>query len=90
LFGSARLLHTIEEHGGGKQLARFRMWPQWSRLAVCAIGSAATIGVVAIRGASEAAGMLVLFLAGVVMTAAILNAGAAIGIVGRAALIRSD
>lgn len=28
LFGAARLLMTIEEHGSGKQLLRFRSWPQ--------------------------------------------------------------
>jgi len=28
VLGSARLLMTIEEHGGGTQLARFRLWPR--------------------------------------------------------------
>jgi GT2 family glycosyltransferase len=28
LFGSLRLLAVIEEHGSGKQLARFRSWPK--------------------------------------------------------------
>jgi len=30
LLGAARLRMAIEEHGGGKQLARFRIWPHWS------------------------------------------------------------
>ena len=31
LLGSVRLLMTMEEHGGGRQLARFRLWPKfWS------------------------------------------------------------
>ncbi len=31
LLGSVRLLMTMEEHGGGRQLARFRLWPHfWS------------------------------------------------------------
>ena len=30
LCGSARLQMMIEEHGGGKQLARFRIWPRYS------------------------------------------------------------
>lgn len=30
LFGSARVLMAIEEHGAGKQLVRFRSWPVWS------------------------------------------------------------
>ena len=31
LLGSVRLLMTIEEHGGGRQLARFHLWPQFWR-----------------------------------------------------------
>ena len=30
LLGNARLLMAVEEHGGGKQLARFRTWPKCS------------------------------------------------------------
>lgn len=31
IFGSVRLLMTIEEHGEGRQLLRFRLWPKiWS------------------------------------------------------------
>ena len=30
LFGAARLLATTEEHGSGRQLARFRLWPTCS------------------------------------------------------------
>jgi hypothetical protein len=35
LLGNARLLMTVEEHGGGKQLARFRTWPTCSPAGVC-------------------------------------------------------
>jgi hypothetical protein len=31
VFGSARTLMAVEEHGVGKQFARFRIWPRWSR-----------------------------------------------------------
>ena len=34
LFGSARLLMATEEHGGGRQMVRFRLWPKWSWFAV--------------------------------------------------------
>ncbi len=30
LFGAARLLMAVEEHGTGKQLVRLRSWPRWS------------------------------------------------------------
>jgi hypothetical protein len=29
-LGAARTLMVVEEHGGGKQLLRFRTWPRWS------------------------------------------------------------
>jgi hypothetical protein len=32
LLGAARLLSTTEEHGAGRQLVRFRLWPQCSRV----------------------------------------------------------
>ena len=48
LLGAARLLTTIEEHGAGKQLVRFRLWPTYSGKALgvillvfgCALGAA--------------------------------------------------
>jgi GT2 family glycosyltransferase len=30
VFGSARLLMAVEEHGCGTQLVRIRLWPRWS------------------------------------------------------------
>jgi O-antigen biosynthesis protein len=36
-LGAARLFMTYEEHGGGKQLFRFRRWPRFSRGAVATI-----------------------------------------------------
>ncbi|MEJ7843375.1 MAG: glycosyltransferase, partial [Rubrobacter sp.] len=37
LLGAARTLMAIEEHGGGKQLARFRTWPRCSSAGVVVI-----------------------------------------------------
>jgi GT2 family glycosyltransferase len=34
LFGGVRLLHTIEEHGAGRQLVRFRLTPRISGFAI--------------------------------------------------------
>jgi hypothetical protein len=34
LFGCARMLMGIEEHGAGKQLVRFRTWPKLSAFAI--------------------------------------------------------
>lgn len=30
LFGKVRTLMTVEDHGAGKQMIRFRVWPMWS------------------------------------------------------------
>jgi GT2 family glycosyltransferase len=38
-FGRARLLMTTEEHGGGKQLFRFCLWPKWPRPGLAVIGA---------------------------------------------------
>jgi hypothetical protein len=34
LLAASRVLLVAEEHGAGKQLVRFRMWPRWSRVGV--------------------------------------------------------
>ena len=39
LFASARLLSTVEEHGGGRQMVRFRAWPRLSAFALAAFGA---------------------------------------------------
>jgi O-antigen biosynthesis protein len=33
IFGAARTLMAVEEHGAGRQLVRLRVWPRWSPLA---------------------------------------------------------
>lgn len=56
-LGAARVLATVEEHGGGKQLVRFRWWPRCSThglvlallLATLSLGTASSqAGVVAV------------------------------------------
>jgi O-antigen biosynthesis protein len=69
-LGAVRLRMTIEEHGSGKQMARFRVWPRWSMGAVAFIGAC-----VAAAGVSGAVGCW----------AACVGAGAlAVGAIGRA------
>jgi O-antigen biosynthesis protein len=45
LFGSARTLMTIEEHGAGKQLIRFRSWPKFAKKGLTLIGLCTTLAV---------------------------------------------
>jgi hypothetical protein len=48
LLGAARVRMTIEEHGSGKQMARFRAWPRWATrgwvIAETLLAGAATTG----------------------------------------------
>lgn len=47
MLGSARTLMTVEEHGGGKQLVRFRLWPRVSCAAVGVVFSFAALSALA-------------------------------------------
>ena len=66
LFGCARVLMGIEDHGGGKQLVRFQSWPRFSPLpivvvftfAALAIGATVNYAWVAAGGLFLIAGML--------------------------------
>jgi GT2 family glycosyltransferase len=52
LLGAARVRMTIEEHGGGKQMARYRVWPRGSATAwVTAAAAVATAAAAAVMGA---------------------------------------
>lgn len=46
LFGSTKVMLAIEEHGGGRQFARIKMWPRFSRVA--AIGASISIALAAL------------------------------------------
>ena len=50
LFASTKLMLAIEEHGGGRQLARVKMWPRFSRVA----GLVASVSIVVALLALEA------------------------------------
>ena len=58
-FGCARLRLAVEEHGGGRQLARFRLWPRIGRLGIVPCSAPATVALVAgIDGDLAAASVL--------------------------------
>jgi cellulose synthase/poly-beta-1,6-N-acetylglucosamine synthase-like glycosyltransferase len=67
LLGSVCVLLAIEEHGGGRQLARFRCWPRVAALALAAI---AFLLVLAMAAVGDGA---VLAAAGLVLSAGILT-----------------
>jgi O-antigen biosynthesis protein len=50
LFGAARALMAIEDHGAGQQYVRFRLWPRCSGMAVALT---ALLGVLAVGAATD-------------------------------------
>jgi hypothetical protein len=56
LLGAARIRIVVEEHGAGRQLARYRVWPRCSRMAVALLGALAGLtAAAAVDNAAEAA-----------------------------------
>jgi ABC-type multidrug transport system fused ATPase/permease subunit/GT2 family glycosyltransferase len=68
IFGSARLLMGMEEHGAGRQLARFRIWPRVERSALWALSIFAALAAGAAFGGAPVAayclGIMSLLIAG--------------------------
>jgi O-antigen biosynthesis protein len=63
----ARLVMAVEEHGHGKQLWRFRVWPCYSRIAVAGTGALAALAIAAaVDGAPAVAIALGVAAAGIV------------------------
>jgi glycosyltransferase involved in cell wall biosynthesis len=59
LLGAARLLAATEEHGAGRQLVRFRVWPKYStRGLLLTVGFAALALGAGLEGAWHSAGIL--------------------------------
>jgi hypothetical protein len=81
MFSSARLISSVEEHGGGHQLVLFRAWPEISNFALGVIGATGALALVAaIDGAWLAAAVLAL-IAGAITLRSIWEAALAMGAV---------
>ena len=78
-LATARLRFGLEEHGEGKQLARFRIWPRCSRAGLAVVlGAAAAAAGAAATGSLAAAGVLGL-LAALTLARMAGDAAAAVG-----------
>ena len=78
-FGTGRLLCAIEEHGAGRQLVRFRMWPVISRGAIVLILALATLALLAVGDGAVAAGVVLAASAVATAGVAVYDAGLAVG-----------
>jgi hypothetical protein len=79
-FASARLLGTIEEHGHGRQVVRWLIWPRpWIGSLIAVAGALALSTLAALDGGLLAAGVLAV-IAGFVGFRTILDMGQGVGV----------
>jgi hypothetical protein len=78
LFGSARLLMATEEHGGGRQMMRFRLWPKWSRFALLPVFVLAGIATASAADGAWLASALTAVPALLIVLRALLETGGAV------------
>jgi hypothetical protein len=85
LLGRARLVMAVEEHGHGKQLWRFRVWPRYSRGAVAGTVSFAALAIGAAADGATAVALALAATAAALVARGILEGGHAIAafLVGR-------
>ena len=81
LLGGARLLMATEEHGAGRQMLRFRVWPRWSVLGVFPAGVFAAISLGAFADGAWFVGVLSTLGTALVAACAIADSGFATGAV---------
>lgn len=58
ILGSTRLMLAIEEHGRGRQLARVKMWPRFSSIALFVASFSAVLAVLAFRADEQVPAIL--------------------------------
>lgn len=75
LLGGSRMLSMLEEHGAGRQLARFRFWPRWPRWAALVVGfTFGVAGLAAVTGGDIVAVILGV-IAGLLALRMVIDAG---------------
>ena len=84
LLGGARVLMATEEHGAGKQLLRFSVWPRWSVLGIFPAIVFAAISLGAFSDEAMFVGLLTALAAVVLVGHAIVDSGFATGSVSNA------
>ena len=76
LLGAARLQLAVEEHGGGHQLARYRIYPNWSRVGVVLVALFLALATAAaLDGAGQVS--IILALSGALLALAMVRDAAA-------------
>jgi GT2 family glycosyltransferase len=81
LFATARLLMAVEEHGAGRQMLRFRVWPKWSRFALLPVIGFAAISIAAAADGAWLASAICVVVAVLIVVRTLFESGAACGAV---------
>lgn len=58
LLGRARVLLAVEEHGAGRQMLRFRLWPKWTRPGLVMVLLLGALTAAALADGAWAAGLV--------------------------------
>ena len=83
-FATARLVGTVEEHGHGNQMLRWRAWPRpWPAAAVAVLLSVG-VAILAIEDGSLSAAIVALVVGAILVLKGVLDGGRSVG------QIRSD
>jgi GT2 family glycosyltransferase len=77
-FASARLVGTVEEHGHGHQMVRWKVWPRTSSIGLIGAVTSGVIGVWALAVGAIPAGIAVLVVGALVAVRNLLDAASAV------------
>ncbi len=83
-IASARLLMDIEEHGAGRRLVRFRIWPRWPVAVVLLVVGLGVASILAIVGGAWSAALMLGVVAGLLLMTCLNDAMTAMAAIGSA------
>jgi GT2 family glycosyltransferase len=89
-LGAARMRMGVEEHGSGRQLLRFRVWPKWSRVGIALVVVFAALAVGATREAAWLGATLLAGTALLLVGIMVLDSATAMGVLSRAIQRHAD
>jgi GT2 family glycosyltransferase len=87
IAADARVRMLVEEHGDGRQLVRFRVWPRWRPVAVTSIAAPVVAAIAALTAGLPGAAVIVLAVGVVLALVALQDAAVAVGATTRAVVV---
>ena len=90
MLGGGRLLGTVEEHGHGRQMVRWRLWPRVSAVSVAAILATLIPAALALKDGGLVAALALAAVAGGVGIRSLMDVGGSIAAMAAAVEPSSD